>query len=458
MSSSSSIAPHASSTASATPDKLSWFRDARYGLFIHWGPSAALGFGEQGMLRERIDQTEFEQAACRWNPQHFDAREWARIAVEGGFRYAVFTAVHHNGYCNWETALTDYSSVQQAPKRDFVREYVEAFREAGLRVGLYFSLGDFRVPAYWSDSTGDPPEWVDYRDYTHGRLRELLTNYGKIDLVWFDGAWPHNAEAWQSERLLEMCRELQPQIITNNRLDSDSVYGVADGAMENPGESATLGDFGTPEHHTTPDPNRPWESCQVSTSRLWGFAPGEHWRPTWDLLRNLCTCATQRGNLLLNVGPDSDGRIPPQFIERSNELGRWLAINGEAVYGPGGGDVTEFLARGYQTVRNNTLYLILCYQTDPPDVRVTGLKTRIQSARLLGSDRPLSVEQDGDMLWVRNVPAANEHDLPLFPVIALECDGPPEATDLAKQRIWSGDPVRYRPWAQARGNTPFVGK
>ncbi|MEM1026922.1 MAG: alpha-L-fucosidase [Planctomycetota bacterium] len=438
--------------------RMSWFRAARYGLFIHWGPYAAVGFGEQCMLREKMDQTEYEKKACAWKPQHFDAKAWAKAAVDGGFRYAVFTSVHHDGYCNWDTKLTDYSSMRQAPKRDFVAEYVEAFREAGLKVGLYFSLGDLRIPGYWSDSTGDPEEWVAYREYTHERLRELLTNYGKIDIVWFDGAWPHNAQAWQSEQIVAMCKQLQPHVITNNRLDAESPYSAAQGAMEMPGESSTLGDYGTPEHHTTPDPHRFWESCQVSTSRLWGYTPGEHWRPTWDLLDNLCTTASRGGNLLMNVGPDAEGQFPAEFLERSNAIGQWLKVNGQAIYGTGAGDVTEFIGRGYQTVRDGKLYLILRYESQPADVRVNDLVTPIKSARLLGSDAPLTVDQQGDLLWIRGVPAAGTHGLPLYPVIELACDGPIEATDFGKQRIWSGDPLRYRAWAEVRGSSPYVGR
>ncbi len=409
------------------------------------------------MLRESMDQGEYQSIACQWNPSDFDARRWAQHAVEGGFRYAVYTAVHHNGYCNWDSQATRFTSVRQAPGRDFVAEYVEAFRDAGLKVGLYFSLGDFRWPAYWSSSQGDPPAWREYRDFTHARLRELLANYGEIDLVWFDGAWPHNAEAWRSEAILAMCRELQPGIITNNRLDSASMYAAAQGSMENPGESATLGDFGTPEHHTTPDPHRPWESCQTSTSRMWGYAPGEHWRPTWDLLDNLCTCASQGGNLLLNVGPDREGRFPEAFLKRSQAIGDWLKINGEAIYGEGGGDVTEFLARGYQTVRGHTLYLILRFESDPPEVRVCGLKTRVHAARLLGSEAELTVHQTGDVLQIRGVPMRGTHGLPLYPVVALDCESMPEATEFGKERIWSGDPSRYKPWAEAgmKGTTPL---
>jgi alpha-L-fucosidase len=319
-------------------------------------------------------------------------------------------------------------------------------------LALYYSLGDLRWPAYWRSSQGDPTELQTFRSVVHGRLRELLTNYGQIDLVWFDGPWPHNAQAWQSEKILEMCHELQPGIITNNRLDTDSAYSASDGNLEDPGQSQTLGDYGTPEHHTTASVGRLWESCQVSTSRLWGYTPGEHWRPTWDLLDNLCQCASTGGNLLLNVGPDPEGRFPEAYLKRSKAIGDWLKINGEAVYGAGGGDVTDFTVRGYQTVRDNMLYLILRFESTPPDVRVYGLKTKVKSARLLGSDQTLTVEQEDELLVVRGVPAAGSHDLPLYPVIALECEGEPEATKFGCDRMWSGDPSRYLPWVATGSN------
>jgi len=437
-------------------DRLAWFRAARYGMFIHWGPAAEWGFGEQGLLRENIPQREYEQRACRWNPRDFDAWAWAAAALEGGFRYAVLTTRHHDGYCLWGSQQTDYTSVAQAAGRDFVREYVEAFREAGLRVGLYYSLADFRVPAYWESSAGDSPAWQAFRQYAHDQVRELLTDYGPIDLLWFDGAWPHNAAAWRSESLLGMIRELQPGIVVNNRLDSASMYADAKGAMEYPGESTELGDFGTPEHHTTPDPKRPWESCQTSTSRLWGFTPGEHWRTARQLLDQLCDCASHGGNLLLNVGPDADGRLPEPFLERTQQIGAWLATNGEAVFGEGGGDVTEFIARGFQTVRGQTLYLIIRYGSDSAEVRLNGLATPVTAARLLGSDARLTVEQRGDTVVIRGLPDAP--GVPLYPVIALDCDGAPRVTVAAGDRLWSGDPARYRDWAAARGQTVWVGR
>ena len=141
------------------PGQWRWFAEARFGMFIHWGPYAQLGHGEQVLFREHLDQQVYAANACRWQPTRFDAREWAAIARQAGMRYAVFTTRHHDGYCNWDSAYTDYSSAKQAPGRDFVREYVEAFRAAGLRVGLYYSLADWRVPAYWEGPEHDPAGW-----------------------------------------------------------------------------------------------------------------------------------------------------------------------------------------------------------------------------------------------------------------------------------------------------------
>jgi alpha-L-fucosidase len=160
------------------PDYWRWFSEARYGLFIHWGPYAAYGRGEQVLFREHLDQQAYAEAACRWRPQRFDAARWADVAKQGGMRYAVMTTRHHDGFCMWDTQTTDYSSTAQAAGQDFVGEYVAAFRAAGLRVGLYYSLADWRIPAYWNGPVHDPTGWANFRDYVHQQVLELLTHYG----------------------------------------------------------------------------------------------------------------------------------------------------------------------------------------------------------------------------------------------------------------------------------------
>jgi alpha-L-fucosidase len=301
------------------PTHWKWFNEARLGLFIHWGAYAAYGRGEQVLFREHLDQRAYEKNACRWNPQKFDAKAWADVAKRAGMKYAVLTTRHHDGFCLWDSKFTDYTTAVQAPKRDFVREYVEAFRAAGLRVGLYYSLIDWRVPAVFEGPEHDPKGWQAFRDYVHNQVRELLTNYGRIDVMWFDGGWPETSQQWGSHKLVEMMRSLQPHLLINNRLGRDDDDPAGTG-----GQSRSLGDFSTPEHRIVEDPNRLWESCDVSTSRLWGYATGERWRSADVLLDKLVECASKGGNLLLNVGPTSDGELPTEFVKIADRIGEWM--------------------------------------------------------------------------------------------------------------------------------------
>jgi alpha-L-fucosidase len=433
-----------------------WFNESRFGLFIHWGPYAAIGRGEQVLFREHLDQCEYAEAASRWAPGYFDARAWAETALSGGMRYAVLTARHHDGYCLWDSRVTDYTSARQAPHRDFVREYVEAFREAGLRVGLYYSLADWRIPAYWNGPSADPEGWARFRDYVHAQVRELLSDYGKIDVIWFDGAWPASADEWRAYDLVRMIRELQPEILINNRLGrvdaADEVSGG--GVIEAVGHSGSLGDFGTPEHHITPDASRLWESCQVSTWRLWGYTTGERWRPADCLLDMLVEAASKGGNLLLNVGPDGEGRIPPEFRERAAQIGEWLERHGEAIYGSEAGEVCEFITRGRQTRKANYLYLIIRFWDDSGSLTLRGLASRVSKATLLTTGQDLPFEQSEGELRLQGLPA--ESPTPLFPVIRLECAEPPRAAGWAVDRLWQGDPTRMAGWAEARGTSVWA--
>jgi len=277
-------------TQRQNPAKWQWFDEARFGLFIHWGSTSQWGRGEQVMIRELLDQEQFAARACSWNPQRFDAAEWASLARKAGMRYAVFVARHHDGFTLWNSRYTDYSSAAQVAGRDFVAEFVSAFRAEGLRVGLYYSWSDWRIPAFFAGPEENPREWGEYLDYVHGQIRELVTNYGKIDLLWLDGVWPHSAAVWRSAELVESVRALQPEILINNRLGYASGFDTSRPGMDLDAllNEGLAGDFGTPEHHITPDPQRLWESCQTSTWRLWGNCPGERWRPTDLWLDYLC--------------------------------------------------------------------------------------------------------------------------------------------------------------------------
>jgi alpha-L-fucosidase len=442
-------------SARAVPESWRWFSESRFGLFIHWGPYALYGRGEQVMFREHVDPNEYIARACEWNPKRYDPGAWAEIAKKAGMKYACLTARHHDGYCLWDTRYTDYSSAKQAPKRDFVREYVDAFRSAGLKIGLYYSWLDWRLPAYFDGPHEDPKGFEKVREYLHNQVEELLTNYGQIDYFFFDGAWPRDADDLQSVDLVRRMRSLHPNIMVNDRLgapknrdaDSDDSSATATGAEH-------LGDFNTPEHHIKADPNRMWESNQVATWRLWGHAIGERWRPADVLLDMLCECAEKGGNLLLNVGPTADGEFPPQFVERALAIGQWLDVHGEAIYGSEGGDVTEFVTRGRQTVKGDNLYLIFRFWDGRSEMRLADLVTPVERVVLLTTGQELEFVQKGDELVIQGLP--KERPTALFPVIRLECKGRPQANQWGRERLWGGDPSRVAAWARTRGTSVFA--
>jgi alpha-L-fucosidase len=425
------------------PDKWQWFSDSRFGMFIHFGPYAAYGRGEQVLFREQLDHKQYAAQAARWNPRKYDPGMWAHVAQDAGMRYCVMTARHHDGYCLWDSQQTDYTSVQLAPKRDLIGEYVEAVRGADLRVGLYYSLADWRIPAYWAGPQHDPQGWARFQRYVHAQLDELLSHYGQIDLLWFDGAWPNSGDDWGIKQIVSMARKLQPSILINNRLDM--VVGET-GQNEH---SDSVGDFTTSEHNITPDPSRLWESCQTSTWRLWGYTAGERWRSADVLLGFLVEAASFGGNLLLNVGPKANGTLPKPFIKQMDLIGAWLRIHGEAIYGTQRGDVCEFISYGFQTQRDNNLYLIIRFWDGCGTVHLAGLKTRVESAVLLTTGEKLIVRQEAGHVYIEGLP--RKSPTRLFPVIKLNCESKPEPTDLAQYRLWTGEPKQFLPWAHTHG-------
>jgi alpha-L-fucosidase len=429
------------------PDHWAWFPESKFGMFIHWGPYAQLGHGEQVMFRDHLDPDEYIARACSWSPEHYDPRVWARVARDAGMKYACLTTRHHDGYCLWDSKYTDYTSAKQAPKRDLVREYVDAFRAEGLKVGLYYSWCDWRLPAYYESPEKAPEAWATIRQYLHNQVLELLTNYGQIDYFFFDGSWPRSANELQSLELVEKMRALQPQILINNRLGTIEV-NEADTANENVhGSEKSPGDFGTPEH-TIRAENRLWESCQVSTWRLWGYASGERWRPADFLLDMLCECAEKGGNLIMNVGPQADGRLPAGFVTSMEQIGRWLQVNGEAIYNTEAGNLTEFITRGRQTIKNNKLYLIIRFWDGQPQMRVNDLVADVQDVTLLSTGASLPFEMDGDNLIIKGLPAENPSEL--FAVLRVTCAERPQTNQWGCERLWEGDPQRVADWARTR--------
>jgi alpha-L-fucosidase len=311
-----------------------WFPQARFGLFMHWGVYSILGDGEWVMYARKIPNEEYARLGSQFAPAHFDADAWAGHAVDAGMRYAVLTSRHHDGFCLWDSQVSEFTSVKTAAKRDFVAAYVKAMRKAGLRVGLYYSLLDWRIPAYWAGPENDPEGWARFIEYVHAQVRELCTGYGKLDVLWFDGCWPYDPPSWRSEELIAMIRKLQPGILINDR-------------------TALPGDFDTPENAILPS-DRMWESCQT-TQTAWGYHRDEKVISLWEVLNKLCTCASKGGNLLLNVGPKPDGTFPEGCVKLLREAGAWLKANGDGIYGSV--PVTEPYNYQLATQSRDVLYL-----------------------------------------------------------------------------------------------------
>ncbi|MFT4112749.1 alpha-L-fucosidase [Silvibacterium sp.] len=398
-------APRSDDSYPPTPDqlrRLKWWKEARYGLFIHYGLYSLYGRQEWAVEKEAIPWPEYEQLAHRFSPRPDCAKEWARIAKAGGMRYMVFTAKHHEGFCNWDTKLTDFNSVKQGPKRDLVREYVEAAREAGIRVGIYFSLMDWHHPDGERCSV-DEAARRRFVDYTHGLLRELLTNYGKIDILWYDAAMPMDAKGWESERMDRMVFELQPDIVVNGRNDS-------------------IGDFSTPEQHLSASAHgRAWESC-MTLNESWGYCAADHeWKSPRTLLANLITCARDQGNYLINVGPMGDGTFPEESVRILTEVGTWIEGNAESIFNT---DLAQPWRPNYAlyTRRGNTLYMHV-HMWPGSDVSLSGLQTKVLSVRMLRGGAPLKFTQDAWRVHIAGLPE-EAPDRPATTLV-LECESEP---------------------------------
>jgi len=388
--------------------RLEWWQAARFGMFVHWGLYTQLGRHEWVMNRERIPLREYEKLADTWRPKPRPAREWAALAMKAGMKYMVMTTKHHEGFCLWDTRQTDYNAARRGPGRDLVREYVEACREFGLKIGFYYSLMDWHHPD-GARCAYDEKAHRRFCDFTTGCVRELMSNYGKIDILWYDVSWPlKSAEAWDSRRRNAMARRLQPHLLINNRSQLDE-------------------DFGTPEEHIKEaDAGRAWEAC-MTFNGSWGYMPSAvDWRSTREVLGMLRQCAGGCGNLLLNIGPAPDGSVPPEAAERLLPVGQWLARNGEAVYGrtDRAVGVMEWMPCGQFTVKGKNLYYwVRCWPGK--ELTLGGLKTRVTRASYLATGEAIAFEQKGERLVLKGLPRSSPDKIAGVTVIKLQCRSAP---------------------------------
>src|SRR6266498_2250708 len=359
------------STVEDRTRRMKWWHAAKFGMFIHWGLYSVLGRHEWVMENEGIPVAEYEQLARRFKPKPNAARDWARLAKASGQKYMVMTTKHHEGFCHFDSKLTDYCAPKQGPGRDLVKEYVEAARAEGLRFGFYYSRMDWHHPDGAKCKT-DEAARSRFVKYIHGQVSELMTNYGKVDILWYDVAWPLDAKGWESVEMNQMVRKLQPDIIINNR-------------------SKIAEDFDTPEQRIDASPNRPWESC-MTLNDSWGYhAADNNWKSPTTVIRNLITCARDGGNYLLNIGPRGDGSIPEDSTRVLSAVGDWMSKNGATIYDsdhpcqPRRGNYVSFTRKG------NTLYAHAHYW--PGETVVIGnLVNKVTAAKLLATNQPVKFE------------------------------------------------------------------
>lgn len=385
------------------PERMQWWGDARFGLFIHWGPvslkGTEIGWSRGGERRgygskgNEVPVEVYDNLFKEFNPTNFNAREWVAIAKAAGMKYLVFTSRHHDGFSMFDTRASEHkiTSPLSPYRRDVVKQLADACHEQGLRLGLYYSQPDWHHPDAFTSDRHDQ-----YLSYLKQQVTELCSNYGQLDIVWFDGLGKSSKD-YDGEGLVKIIRGLQPKIIINNRT-------------------------GLPEDHDTPEQrvgkyqdNRPWESC-ITICRQWAWKPNDDMKSLKECLQTLVLCAGGDGNLLFNVGPMPDGRIEPRQVERLKQMGDWLRKNGESIYGTRGGPWKPSKAFA-STRKGNTVFLHV-FRWDGDHLEVPNVPAKVTRASLLGGGAATVDVADGKLL----IGVAESSRDPVDTVVRLELD------------------------------------
>lgn len=356
-------------TAEKKAERLQWWTDARFGMFIHWGLFTVPGgewkgkniYAEWIMDEAYIPRAEYEQIAKQFNPVKYDPDEWARIAKDAGMKYIVFTSKHHEGFAMWDTKATDYSIAKRTPYgKGVLKELAEATRRQGLHFGTYYSIMDWHhpsqsgaTPGHYNPTTIDPKRKREYIDEMKAELKELVTETG-TEILWFDGEWLNWWTNEDARELYAYLHSLDPKLIINNRI------GKGRDGMQGMDKGEGVGDFGTPEQEIPVrgfGPGVYWESC-MTVNDHWGFVKRDrNWKSPETIVRNLIDVASKGGNYLLNVGPTAEGLIPQPSVERLAEVGKWMKVNGESIYGTQASPFAAPVAWGRATSKPGRLYL-----------------------------------------------------------------------------------------------------
>jgi alpha-L-fucosidase len=457
------LAARAAETPAERDARMAWFRDARFGLFLHWGVYSVpagewhgnTNYGEWFLEETKMPVSQYEQFTNQFNPLKFDAKEWVRLAKNAGMKYIVITSKHHDGFGMFRSDLTDWCIKSTPFQRDPLKELADACHEAGLKLCFYYSIMDWHHPDWgtrraWNDRATGTPDMDRYVAYMKGELKELLTRYGPIGILWFDGEWE---SPWTHERgvdLYNYVRSLQPTIIINNRV------GKARAGMSGMDKGAErIGDYGTPEQEipaTGFGPGVDWESCMTMNNH-WGYnKDDQHWKSGTTLIRNLIDCASKGGNYLLNIGPTSEGVFPDASIERLGEIGKWMKINGASIYGTQASPF-EKLAWGRCTQKamggHTRLYLHVFDWPADCKLILPGLVNKPVKAFLLDGGQPLEFASANNQVAIALPEAAPDKT---SSVVVLDIKGKPEIVkpDPYADETPAQRDARMKWWREAR--------
>lgn len=393
--------------AASRDERMKWWREARFGMFIHYGLFSQVGRNEWVMACENVPPQEYEKLADTFCPKEGCCREWAKLAKEAGCKYMVLTTRHHEGFSLWDSKVNPYNSVNYGPHRDIVKEFVEACREFDLKIGFYSTCMEWHHPdsgicAYDTEARRR------YTQYLKDINTELLTQYGKIDILWYDVPSPMESwEGWDSLERNQYLRSLQPDIIINDRSRLDE-------------------DFGTPEEHITPS-EHDWEACMTFNGISWGYVDSDQALPysytPQRIVAMLQTCCERGGNLLLNVGPKPDGSVPYEVIDPLKKVGEWLKVNGEAVYGM----LNKTYGNEYQlngvsrpSSKGNTIYMWnKIWAPYNGKMVLSGLFDTPEKISFIDGT-PIKFEKKGDRIFLYDLPEKNPDPILNIPLIKLE--------------------------------------
>jgi len=415
------LLPTAAFSSIFSDERTAWYRNAKFGMFIHWGPySLASVEASWPIMRPKpggITEAEYVELRKRFNPEKFDARAFVELARSAGQQYMVFTTKHHDGFCMFDSEYTDYKITNTPYGKDIVQQLSSACKEAGMPLGFYYSPPDMHHPAFRDTSkptsanwNGEPmrPEWPLYLDYMRLQLTELLTRYGPVVLIWFDGL--HDQQKYDGTRFLELIHHLQPATLVNDRIGVPADYVTPEQFIPTgiPTKGIRFNAIDTTVNEklksTVPrsEDFQLWETC-MTINNQWAYnANDRDFKSTQFLIRGLVEVASRGGNFLLNVGPRPDGTIQPEFQERLRAMGDWLSINGDSIYGTSYGPV-QGMPSIRTTAKDNKIFVHV-FDWPSGALEVSGIKPRVISARVLATGQIAKFSQTEQALTLELPP------------------------------------------------------